>query len=571
MRGVIGKVFLGLSAPRMRAVAEWQRDPAPAQKALLDGLVRSAARTRFGAEHHFDSIRSIADYQNSVPLRTYADFKPYWDRVFEGERDVTWPGRPRYFAVTSGTTSISTAATPRSNDSSLRSTSGNKYIPVSDEGIRSQLRVGRDILNFYINHTRDTGLFRGRFMFLGGSTVLKEHPHGILSGDLSGILAIETPLYAGLLRLPTGRTAAIADWEQKLDAVAREAATADVRGIGGTPSWLICVFERVLKLRREAGHPARTLADVWPNLSLLVHGGVNFGPYRAAFEALFGLPAGVGKPVTTLEVYPASEGFIGVEDVPGTQDLLLMMDSGLFYEFIPAEEIGAAKPTRRTVADVETGVNYAIALSTNSGLWSYIVGDTVRFTSLRPHRLRITGRTQQFLSAFGEHLVAEDVELAITAACQATGAQVQDFHVAPIYPVAQASINHQDTKAPRTNGAVSNPSVRSSCLGALVVKDGADDMRPRHQWLVEFLQPPADAEKFGAALDEALRRQNEDYAAHRQGDAGMQPPEIVALPPKTFYRAMKEIGRFGPQNKAPRLRNDREFAEVLLKIANAGP
>jgi len=521
MRGVIGKVFLGLSAPRMRALAEWQRDPAPTQKALLDGLVRSAARTRFGIEHGFESIRSIADYQARVPLRTYADFKPYWDRVFKGERDVTWPGHPRYFAVTSGTTSISTA--------------GNKYIPLSDEAIRSQLRVGRDVLNFYFHHTHDTNLFRGRFMFLGGSTELKRHPHGILTGDLSGILALETPLYTGFLRLPTGRTAALADWEQKLDAVARESVAADVRGIGGTPSWLICVFERVLKLRREAGRPARTLAEVWPNLSLLVHGGVNFSPYRAAFEALF------GKPVTTLEVYPASEGFMGVEDVPGTQDLLLMMDSGLFYEFIPAEEVGAARPARRTVADVEAGVNYAIALSTNSGLWSYLVGDTVRFTSLRPHRVRVTGRTQQFLSAFGEHLVIEDVEVAMTAACGAAGAQVQDFHVAPIYPAA-------DTAG----------------------KPGGTDLRPGHQWLVEFFQPPADAEKFRAALDDALRRQNEDYAAHRQGDAGMRPPEVTPLPPKTFYRAMKEIGRFGAQNKAPRLRNDREFAEVLLRLANPG-
>jgi hypothetical protein len=521
MRGVIGKLFRGLSGPRMRTVAQWQRDPAPTQKALLDDLVRSAARTRFGAEHHFESIQSIADYQARVPLRSYADFKPYWDRLFEGERDVTWPGHPRYFAVTSGTTSSATA--------------GNKYIPVSDEGIRSHLRVGRDVLNFYLNHTRDTDLFGGRFMFLGGSTRLKAHPHGILSGDLSGILALETPLYTGFLRLPTGQTADIEDWEQKLNAVAHEANAADVRGIGGTPSWLICVFERVLKLRREAGRPARTLAEVWPNLSLLVHGGVNFSPYRATFEALF------GKPVTTLEVYPASEGFIGVEDVPGTQDLLLMMDAGLFYEFIPAEEAGGARPTRRTVADIETGVNYAIALSTNSGLWSYLVGDTVRFTSLRPHRLRVTGRTQQFLSAFGEHLVVEDVEIAMTAACRAAGAQVQDFHVAPIYPAA-------DTAG----------------------KPCGTDMRPRHQWLVEFLQPPADAEKFRAALDDALRRQNEDYAAHRQGDAGMRPPEVVTLPPETFYRAMKEIGRFGPQHKAPRLRNDREFAEVLLRLANTG-
>jgi hypothetical protein len=509
MKGAIGNLFVRLSGPRMRTVARWQRDPAPTQKALLDGLLRSAARTRFGAEHHFDSIRSIADYQARVPLRTYADFKPHWDRLFEGARDVTWPGRPRYFAVTSGTTSASTA--------------GNKLIPVSDEGIRSQFRVGRDILNFYFNHTHDTGLLRGRFMFLGGSTKLKPHPHGILSGDLSGIMAHETPMLAGLWRLPTGRTAALTDWEQKLDAVAREAEAADVRGIGGMPSWLICLFERVLKLRGEAGRPAGTLAQVWPNLSLLVHGGVNFSPYRATFEALF------GRPATTLEVYPASEGFMGIEDVPGTQDLLLMMDSGLFYEFIPAEEVAAVRPTRRTVADVETGVNYAIALSTNSGLWSYLVGDTVRFVSLRPHRLRVTGRTQQFLSAFGEHLVVEDVEIAVAAACRAAAAQVQDFHVAPIYP-------------------------------------GGKDVRPRHQWLVEFLQPPPDAEKFRLALDQALQRQNEDYAAHRQGDAGMRPPEIFPLPPKTFYRAMKQIGRFGAQNKAPRLRNDREFAEVLLHL-----
>ncbi len=545
MRGAIGKLFQGLSGRRMRTVAAWKRDPAPTQKALLDDLVAAAARTRFGVAHRFESIRSIADYQARAPLRTYADFKPYWDRVFEGERDVTWPGHPRYFAVTSGTTSIGTA--------------GNKYIPLSDEGIHSQFRMGRDILNFYFSHTHDTDLFCGRFMFLGGSTELKRHPHGILTGDLSGIMALETPLCTGFLRLPTGRTAAIADWERKLDAVAREASTADVRGIGGTPSWLICVFERVLELRRQAGRPARTLADVWPHLSLLVHGGVNFSPYRATFATLF------GKPVTTLEVYPASEGFIGVEDVPGTQDLLLMMDSGLFYEFIPAEEVGGARPARRTVADVETGVDYAIALSTNSGLWSYIVGDTVRFTSLRPHRLRVTGRTQQFLSAFGEHLVVEDVEIAMAAACRAAGAQVQDYHVAPIYP-AQPLLNHQGAKAP-SNSAFGNR--QSAILGALVVKNGGTDLRPGHQWLVEFLQPPADMEKFGAALDDALRRQNEDYAAHRQGDAGMRPPEVVTLPPKTFYRAMKEIGRFGPQNKAPRLRNDREFAEVLLRNARA--
>lgn len=506
MKRLIGRAFLAMAGRRMREMESWRRDPVPVQQRQLQGLLASAESTAFGQEHGFYAIDSVADYQARVPLRQYLDFKPYWDRLFQGESDVTWRGRIRYFAVTSGTTA------------------GNKYIPVSHEGVHSHLRVGRDILNAYVAQTQDVDLFQGRFLYLGGSTRLKRQAHGLLSGDLSGILTREMPTYTRLLRLPTASVTALSDWEQKLDAVAGQAWRADVRAIGGTPSWLVCVFERVLRLHREAGRRVSSLAEIWPRLSLLVHGGVNFEPYRATFRELF------GKPVHTLDVYPASEGFIAFQDRLGADDLLLNLDIGIFYEFVPVEELSRPAPRRFTVADVEPGVNYAIVLTTNSGLWSYVIGDTVRFTSLRPHRVHVTGRTQQFLSAFGEHLIVEDVEAAMTAACAATGAELADYHVAPVFP-------------------------------------GDGEMRPAHEWLTEFIKAPADPERFARVLDEALRKQNADYADHRSGDAGMRPPVITPLPAGAFYATLKASGKFGPQVKAPRLRNDREFAALLRRTA----
>jgi hypothetical protein len=508
MTRLIGMALAAAAGPRLRAIERWRRDPVPTQERLLLDLLRRAANTAFGREHGFDSIRTADEYRRRVPLRSYLDFKPYWDRSFAGESDVTWPGRIREFAMTSGTTA------------------GNKYIPVSDEGAKCHQQAGRDLLSFYFSQTRHNALFSGKFLFLGGSTVLKQHPHGVLDGDLSGILARRFPFYTRFFRLPSPDAAAMSDWEAKLDAIADESWRADVRGIGGTPSWLVCLFERIFRRRRDAGLPADTLAQVWPNLALYVHGGVSFEPYRETFRSLF------GKEVTTMEVYPASEGFMAVQDVIGSRDLLLLMDNGLYFEFIPAAEAQAKSPTRLTVADVEKDVDYAILLTTNSGIWSYMIGDTVRFTSLRPHRLRVTGRTHFFLNAFGEHVIVEELERAMTAACEATGAAMQDFHVAPIF-----------------------------------AKSG--DMRPAHEWLVEFRRPPQDAERFRDLLDRTLQGANEDYAAHRQGNAGMRAPVLTPLPHDAFYRAMKQIGRFGAQNKAPRLANTRDFAEVL--VGNASP
>ena len=315
MRGLIGKAFLATAGRRLRRIRVWQQDPVPTQQRLLRNLLEEAKETAFGREHDFNSVTSMDDYQQRAPVRQYLDFKPYWDRLFEGETDVTWPGRIRYFALTSGTTA------------------GNKYIPVSKEGVRSHMIAGRDIVNFYLAQTRDTAFFSGDFLFLGGSTKLVPHPHNTLAGDLSGILTKCMPRYVKRFRLPRADVAFMTNWEEKLEAMARQAWTADVRGVSGTPSWLMCLFERVLELQQAAGKPAEKLADVWPNFSLLVHGGVNYDPYRETIRDL------CGKPVHTLEVYPASEGFIGIQDRLGERDMLLMMDTGIFYEFVPVSEL----------------------------------------------------------------------------------------------------------------------------------------------------------------------------------------------------------------------------------------
>jgi len=504
-----GTFLRATSGPRLRAIQAWREKPLPTQERLLLDLCRKAARTRFGREHGFAGVRSVREFQDNVPLRTYLEFKPYWDTLLEGETDVTWPGRIERFALTSGTTA------------------GNKYIPLSDEGVRSQRRAGRDIVNFYLEQSGDTALFGGKFLFLGGSTELVRLPSGALAGDLSGIMACRMPRYANLFRLPSPSIALMGDWEKKLDAMAEEAERSDVRGVSGTPSWVFCLFEQVMERRRARGRSVETVADVWPEFRLLVHGGVNYEPYRESMRHL------LGKAVHALEVYPASEGFIGIQDRLDANDMLLMMDTGLFYEFVPREEIASDAPRRFTVADVETGVDYAIVLSTNSGLWGYVLGDTVRFTSLRPHRLRVTGRIAHFLSAFGEHLISEEVEAAVAGACRTAGAEIRDFHVAPIYP---------DQNTPR----------------------------PAHQWFVEFVKPPADEHEFIAEVDRRLQRRNDDYAAHRQGDAGMSAPLLTTVPKGGFRRAMKRIGKLGGQNKVPRLRNDREFADVLAQCMDEG-
>ncbi len=510
MSSVMGQLFLAYSRRRLRRIARWMADPASEQAALLAHLTRRAAGTRFGRDHDLGSVRSVADYQARVPLRKFHELEPYWARLHAGEHDVLWPGRIRLFAVTSG------------------STGQPKYVPVSDEGLRGFLLAGRDILSHYIVNTGDADHFLGKFLYLGGSREPRPGPHGSVNGDLSGIVAEQTPWAYRPFRLPTPRVHLVPDWEAKLDAVADEAWNADVRGVSGIPSWLVALFERVLERRRAAGLAATCIADAWPNLSLVVHGGVSFEPYRELFRQL------IGRPFYGLEVYLGSEGFLAIQDQARSRDLLLRMDAGIFHEFVPVEALGAERPPRHWAGTVETGVEYAIAVTTASGLWSSFIGDTVRFESLRPHRLRFAGRTEQFLSAFGEHLRDVDVEDAVVIACERTGARIAEFHVAPIYP-------------------------------------SADSRRRGHQWFVEWDRPPADHDAFVRELDAALQRRNVDYEEHRRNDADLPLPELLPVPPGTFYAAMRRLGRVGGQYKVPHVQNDRRFAEVLLGVLDPGP
>ena len=484
-------------------------DPASEQERLLLHLARRGAKTRFGRDHELGLVRSVADYQRRVPLRRFEELGAYWQRLRDGENDVVWPGKIRLFAVTSGSTGTA------------------KYVPVSREGLQGFLLAGRDILSHYVTNTRDIDHFRGKFLYLGGSRELQPGPHGTVNGDLSGIVAEETPWAYKPFRLPSPRAHLIPDWEAKLDAVAEEAYRADVRGISGIPSWLVALFERVLDRRRAAGLPAGAIADAWPNLSLVVHGGVSFEPYRGLFSQL------IGKPVYYQEVYLGSEGFHAIQDQPDSRDLLLRMDAGLFHEFVPVSELDAERPTRHWARNVEPGVEYAIAVTSASGLWGAFIGDTVRFESVRPHRIRFAGRTEQFLSAFGEHLRAVDVEAAMLAACEATGARIAEFHVAPVYPTQES-------------------------------------LHRGHQWFVEFSQPPGDWAVFTRTLDFTLQQRNVDYEEHRRDDADIPLPEVKAVPPGTFYAAMKRLGRVGGQYKVPRLQNDRQFAEALVAAGRTG-
>lgn len=502
-RVLLGRAFLAYSRRRLARIGQWMADPAAAQERLLLDLTRTARATAFGRDHGFDKVRSVRDFQERVPLREFAELEPYWARVRAGHSDVTWPGVIRRFALTSGTTGDV------------------KHVPVSGEGLRGFMRAGRDVLSHYVAETGDFEHFNGRFLYLGGSREPAEGPAGTELRDLSGIVGDETPWFYKPFRLPSAAAHASGAWSDKLEAVATEAWAEDVRAVSGIPSWLLALFERVLARRRAAGLPAATLAEAWPSFSLLVHGGTSFEPYRPLFEAL------IGKPFQPMEVYVCSEGFLGIQDRLGARDLLLRMDAGVFHEFVPVAELGSPAPRRHWAGNVELGVDYALALSTASGVWGAAIGDVVRFTSLRPHRVEFAGRTAQFSNAFGEHLRASDVDGAVAAACAALTARVAEVHVAPLFPARQSW--------PR-----------------------------RHQWLVEFAEPVPALDEFATALDDELKRRNIDYAEHRRDGADLDEPLVVPVPRGTFYSAMRRAGRLGGQHKVPRLASDRRFADALL-------
>ncbi len=500
--GLAGRAIDWLAVRRRRQLEAVWRDPAGAQERALLRLVTAARDTEFGLEHGFRGIASVAEYQRRVPVRDYAQHRGWLERAAGGERSVSWPGHCRDWVKTSGTTS------------------GDKLIPVTPEALAGHRKGGWDALLSAALRVGGSSLMGGPMLFLGGCTA--QHPLGPGSrvGDLSGLVASRLPLGFRGRYSPGPACASIADWESRLDASAALVATQDIRLLSGMPSWLVILFERIGRQCEAGGRRLRDLGQLWPELRALIHGGVAFAPYASVFDEW------LGRRLERVEVYPASEGFVAVQ-TEATGGLTLMLDYGIFYEFVPVEDLGGPSPRRHTVAEVELGRAYAVVLSSPAGLWSYAHGDTVRFTARDPLRLQITGRTRHYVNAFGENVIVEEVERALVRACRRTEAEAVEFTVAPDFPTAEES-------------------------------------RGRHEWLVEFRVPPTEPEDFVRILDEALAGLNTDYRTKRAGSVGMMAPRMTVLPAGTFHRWMRGAGRLGDQHKVPRVTNDRAVADALL-------
>ncbi|RPD50267.1 hypothetical protein DNI29_05585 [Hymenobacter sediminis] len=485
-----------LAAFVARQYQQWQQDPIGTQQRLLQVLLAQGQRTAFGHDHHFASIRTTQDFAWQVPVRDYEGLSPYFNRVKAGEPDVLWPGKPLYLAKTSGTTS------------------GAKYIPITKDSIPNHINGARDALLHYVHATGKSRFLDGKLIFLSGSPEL-ETVAGIHTGRLSGIANHHVPAYLRRNQLPSYQTNIIEDWETKLDRIVEETLPQPMSLISGIPPWVQMYFDRIV------ARTGRPVGEVFPQFDLFVYGGVNFEPYRKKlFET-------IGRPVDSIELFPASEGFLAFQDEPGNPGLLLLLNAGIFFEFIPAERFFEKCPPRLTLADVELDKNYALVLSSNAGLWGYSIGDTVRFTQKYPFRVVVTGRIKHFLSAFGEHVIGEEVEQTLREAMQ----QHPEVEVVEF------------TVAPRVSD---DPAVPS-----------------RHEWLIEFARPPHDAAAFAAALDTGLRRRNVYYDDLLSGNI-LAPLQLTPLSAGAFQRYMKSLGKLGGQNKVPRLSNDRGVAEGLL-------
>lgn len=478
-----------------RSVMRRALDAPTTQADQLRAMVKTAKGTAFGSEHRFEQVSDHASLVQAVPLRDYEGFRPYIDRIIAGERDVLWPGLPLYLCKTSGTTS------------------GAKYIPITRESLPNHIDSARRALLAYIAFSGKADFVDGKMIFLQGSPVL-DTKGSIPTGRLSGIVANHVPAYLLKNRLPSFATNSITDWESKVEAIVTETMNADMRLISGIPAWVQMYFERLL------ARTGRTnVKEVFPNLSLFVYGGVNYAPYRSRMETL------IGGSVPSVELFPASEGFIAYQDQGPEEGLLLVLDNGIYFEFIPASESGKPSPKRLSIGEVELGVNYALVLHTNAGLWGYEIGDTVRFVSLSPPRIVVTGRTKHFTSAFGEHVIAEEVEGALKEAMAIVTCEVAEFTVAPQLTPSQGL--------------------------------------PHHEWFIEFAARPRDIVALSAAIDAALQRRNPYYRDLITGHV-LRPLEITALPRGAFAAWMKARGMNDAQSKVPRLANDRRYVEGLV-------
>jgi len=478
--------------------------PHEVQDEWLKKLVSSARDTEWGKKHEYATIKTNKDFKSRVPIQDYDDIKPYVERLRKGEQNLLWNTDIRWFAKSSGTTS----------DKS-------KFIPMSEESlVECHFKGGKDLLSIYCNNHPDTLLFNGKCLALGGSHQINSVSNESFYGDLSAIIMQNLPFWAEFIRTPDLSIALMDNWEEKIEKLVEATIKEDVTNISGVPTWTIVLAKRILEVTG-----ADDLLDVWPNLELFVHGAVSFIPYREQIKQL--MPA---HKVNYLETYNASEGFFGIQDSNNSDELLLMLDYGIYYEFMPLEELGKEYPNTVQLNDVQRNVNYALVISTNSGLWRYLIGDTIIFTSLNPYRIKITGRTKHFINAFGEELIIDNAEKAIAFACNNTGAIVKEYTAGPIY--------------------------------------FSNDENGGHEWLIEFHKHPEDLNLFSDILDKSLQSLNSDYEAKRFANIALKKPLIKSMPENTFYDWLKSKGRLGGQHKVPRLSNDRKYVDEILAFAN---
>lgn len=495
IRSVLAKPFAAYIATQTR---KWSLEPYRFQQRIFDELVKTGKSTRFGKDHNFSAISTYADFKRHVPVRDYEDLKNYISDVVAGQPDVLWKGKPEYLAKTSGTTS------------------GTKYIPITRDSIPNHINSARNALLSYVNETGHASFLDGGLIFLSGSPELEEKG-GIKTGRLSGIVNHHVPPYLRTNQKPSYETNCIQDWEEKLEKIIDETIGENMSLISGIPPWVQMYFDRIQK------RTGKKIKDVFPNFSMFVYGGVNFEPYRAKlFET-------IGKNVDSIETYPASEGFIAYQDSQHEEGLLLLLNSGIFFEFIPASEFFSENPSRLSINEVQLGKNYALIINSNAGLWGYSIGDTVKFVSKDPYRIVVTGRIKHFISAFGEHVIGEEVEQAMKRVMKKfTEVELIEFTVAP----------------------------------RVTVSEGL----PHHEWLIEFAKPPHSLDDFSLELDNQLRSLNVYYDDLIRGNI-LRTLKITSLAPNTFIGYMKSLGKLGGQNKVPRLSNDRRIADELHKIS----
>lgn len=493
------------SLARMRhwRIKAWKSNPQDAQREVLQELVTSAQYTEFGRKYKFSELFNVRDFKEAVPVHEYNDLKPYIERMMNGEQELIWNTPVYWFAKSSGTTS----------DKS-------KFIPISDESLEDcHYKASKDVLCMYYNYKPDSELLTGKGLVIGGSHSINPVNKEAQYGDLSAVLFQNSPFWAHWLQTPDLSIALMDEWESKIEKIASATIKENVTSISGVPTWTLVLFKRILEITGKS-----TIGEVWPGLELYLHGGVSFTPYKEQFRKL------IGRDINYLEMYNASEGFIAAQEKPGDDGLLLFPDHGIFYEFMPVSEYGKKDPQTLGLHQVETGKNYAPVISTNGGLWRYLLGDTIKFTSLEPFRIVVSGRLKHYINAFGEELIVDNSDKAIAIASEKTGAIVNDYTAAPVY--------------------------------------FSDSSNGTHEWLIEFEKDPSNLDTFTKELDTALKSINSDYEAKRHKSIALGPPVIHALKKGTFTEWLRSKGKLGGQHKVPRLSNERQYLEEILSFHN---